>query len=270
MHKLQVLVVILVSVFFCEAQTTEDEYLYASGGYLKAAQLGIGEKLGYSIIDYNGWIESDYFDSWNSQYRVRLLVRTDVGKDSIAAVILEKGGASYCIPHPLSDKSLAVRSLSDFPEFWNTYNEALIFHLLQTAVWKQTLDKVYKGKTILDVEYGTGNNYEGELPSYAQHWGEFLWQTKGRELTYNALATYPEFDCDVHGNVMVKFRITKSGQVQAPEIVSEVYFKEQGELFGTTVTGQCIEDYIKSLITQFTFSPFSISTEEAHVLIVLE
>lgn len=257
MNKLQLL---LTFFFFSSvglvAQTTQDEYQYASGGYVKAEELGLGSKQGYSIISYKGFIDSYYFDQWNSQYSVKLLIRDNNPDDSIAAIILEKGNSSYCIPHPNSSRSLMNQSLTDFPEFWNTHNEAILFHLLQTSVWRDWMIKHLDGKVILNADFGIGNNWEQEVPDYAKHWDEFDFKISGRQQSYNALAKFPLLQCGEDAKVMVKFTISESGVVTSSKVVNNTYFKSyNGDLEGTDTTSECLKTYSEKLIKQFTLLP---------------
>ena len=253
--------------FGLNAQTTQDEYLYASGGYAKSQSLGVDGKQGYHIIPFVGLTDSYFLDKWNSQYVVRLLIRGNAPDDSIAAVILEKGSLSYCIPHPLSGEALINQSLADFPEFWNTYNEAILFHFIQTAVWGSWMQERLQGKVVLNADFEIANYWEHEpVPNYAKQWGEFLFKTYGREQSYNAFAKYPECKCDEKGKIMLKFQISSTGIVTNSVVVNDVYFTGfNGSLDGTNTNSNCLIDYTQELIQQFTFMPSAKETE-AYVL----
>lgn len=263
-NKIILLITFLVfSAFETYSQTTNDEYLFASGGYKKAQELGLGDKQGYSLQPYTGLTDSYFFEKWNSQYFIRLLIRNNDPNDSIAAVILEKGSLSYCIPHPLSDRAMIDRSLADFPEFWNTYNEAILFHFIQTAVWGNWAQERLEDKVILNADFEIANHWEHEpIPDYAKYWGEFLLKTSGREQSYNALAAYPEFDCNESGMVMLRFNISEKGIVTTSNVVNDTFFKGfNGSLKGTNTASKCLQDYSNELIKQFTFMPASKETE---------
>tara|TARA_B110000027_G_C16075037_1_gene280954 strand:- start:420 stop:1268 length:849 start_codon:yes stop_codon:yes gene_type:complete len=271
----------ILTILFCIislglfAQTTIDEYNYASGGFKKATQLGIGPKEGYKIVPFTGLVDSYYSNTWKGEYSISLLLREESDEDSIAAVILEKGASTYCVPHPYSDALMTSRSMTDFVEFWNSYNDALMFQLIQTAVWGKTIEKKFEGKTILQAEYSVANFYEHEpTPLYAKHWGEFLHNTSGRESAYNALADYPLYECSEACSVMVKYYISEKGVVTKAEVVDDVFFKEyDGSLLGTSTDLECVLSYAVAMVQQFTYKPmYSLSKTESvgYVLIALE
>lgn len=54
MNKLFQVLAFCLMYLGLDAQTTEDEYRYAAGGFKKASEFGFGEKQGYSIQPYSG------------------------------------------------------------------------------------------------------------------------------------------------------------------------------------------------------------------------
>ena len=270
MNKLFQVLAFCLMYLGLDAQTTEDEYRYAAGGFKKASEFGFGEKQGYSIQPYSGLVDSQYQRQWSSQYSINLLIRENSLEDSIAAVILSKGNYSYCIPHPLSSNELVNRSLADFPEFWNSYNEAILFQFIQTAVWGRFIEKKFAGKTILKAECEIANHYEYERPKeYAKHWGEFLYNNCDRKSTLNASSHYPLYTCNEDCTVMVKYIISDKGAVLSAEVVDDTFFKEYNGLVGTSTDSDCVRSYAESLVKEFTYQPSTSKESVGYMLIKL-
>ena len=250
------------------AQTTIDEYNYASGGFKKAAELGIGSKQGYTIVPFTGLVDSYYSSTWKGEYSISLLLRMESNEDSIAAVILEKGASTYCVPHPYSDALMTSRSMTDFAEFWNSYNDALMFQLIQTAVWGNSLNDKNKNRIIVTSDHSVANHYEHEPdPEYTMLWGEFDYFLDGRKPAYNAHASHTNYSCNQQCEVVVKFVINEKGLVQNAEVVDDVYFRSyDGRMITTNLTSACIESYAIELAKQDTYYPKAGSSTTGYVL----
>lgn len=257
----------ILIAFGLNAQTTQDEYLFASGGFLKVRSLS-DLPSGYFIDEFTDIVDSEFAKYWNEDYDLLVLKKIKSNDTLVVAAILVSGYGqiAYCIPHPSSSNDILNQSLNDFNEFWKTRNKAIMFHFIQSVVWGDWMKKEFQGKTLLQADYDIANNWEHEPADDKKHWGEFLFKISGREPTYNAFASFPEYNCEKGGKVLLQFTISESGIVTTSKILNDTYFKGyNGTLYGTNTTSDCLIDYSQDLIKQFTFLP-SASQTEGYVL----
>ena len=263
MKKLSQTLFLFLFVNLSIAQTSWSEYGWATnGGY---------DHSKYKVEVYEGLpgFSGYYSNLWKSKYSIQLLIRREAEKDSIACAMIYSFdyGKRYCIPHPLSSESLFAQSIQDFPIFWSSYNEAILFHVIQAAVWGDEIQSEYGDKLILEADFEVANFYEHEPAGhYSENWGAFLYKLQGRKPAYNAFAEEKGYFCGKECMVMLKYTITKKGLVQDIEVVHDVMFNESGQLLGTNTADKCTLEYCVELLSQTTYNPMYEDTKECYVL----
>lgn len=189
------------------SQTTEEEFNYANGGYLKLQELGYGTKPNYQLVEAPVGIAP------GQEGPVTVLALVREANEKTAAAILtttDQNGQTqvrWVICEPRSVWSLEKKSFENqtlFPKSTDSSTLAFTYRMFQKALWPDRSEGAENRVT----NYTNDRIEEAQITDFEVPKSSFY--LPGRN---NIELPLPSDDCKSEGTVVVKIFVNREGDV---------------------------------------------------------